>query len=462
MFIGRRRELGLLEEAFAQDRSTFVPIYGRRRIGKSELILQFLRGKPAVYAVGKQAPASLQVREFLRQAAATLDEPLIATHPAESWEEALDLVLSRWRGDGKLILALDEFQWMAGASPELPSVIQNLWDRRWSKSGRVLLILCGSYVGFMEREVLGRESPLFGRRTAQIQLRPFRFAEAAAFHPGYSDTERARAYFVCGGVPLYLRAFEAPLSVEQNIRRVVLDEYGLLYREPDFLLREELREVETYHAVLTAIATGRSAATDIAAAASVGDRALQYYLQQLIALGYVRRRYPLTGSRPNPRAVRYDLDDPLLRFWFRFVFPNTSYLAAAGPERAFANLIAPGLDAYFGSCFERLCREALPAIYRAEGVTAPFEVGEYWDRTAQIDVVGLREDGVTDLGECKWGAVRSAAALAAEIEAKVPAYPNARNATIVRRLFVRLAPRSRGARDTVRWHTLADLTHLDY
>jgi hypothetical protein len=460
MFVGRRRELEALEQAFAQERSALVPVYGRRRVGKSELILKFLKGKPAVYVVGKQAPAALQVREFLTQAATALDEPLIASQSVAGWEEALDSVVSRWRGDGKLVVALDEFQWMAGASPELPSVLQALWDRRWSKSGRVLLILCGSYVGFMEREVLGPNSPLFGRRTAQIQLKPFRFSEAAGFHPGYSDVERARAYFVCGGVPLYLRAFDPARSVDQNIRRVVLDEYGVLHREPDFLLREELREVETYHAVLTAIAGGRSMATEIAAAASVGDRALQYYLQQLMALGYVRRRHPLTGSKPGPRAVRYDLDDPLLRFWFRFVFPNLSYLAAAGPERAFADLIAPGLDAYFGSCFERLCREMLPLIYRTEQVATSFEVGEYWDRTTQIDVVGLREDGVTDLGECKWGAARAATALVAELEQKVAAYPNARNATIFRRLFVRSAPRTGGHR-TVRWHTLSDLARLD-
>jgi AAA+ ATPase superfamily predicted ATPase len=327
----------------------------------------------------------------------------------------------------------------------------------------LFLILCGSYVGFMEREVLGRASPLFGRRTGQILLRPFRFAEAGGFHPSYSETERARAYFVCGGVPLYLRAFDATRSVEQNVVAAVLDEYGPLFREPDFLIREELREVETYHAVLNVIAAGKTAVGEIASAAGVGERALHYYLQQLMELGYVRRRHPLTGSTPNRRHVRYDLDDPLLRFWFRFVFPNTSYLAAAGPERAFKDLIRPGLDAYFGSCFERLCRETLPDVYRAEGVTAAFEVGEYWDRSTQIDVVGLRDDGVTDIGECKWGTLRSPNALSAEIEAKVPAYPNPRNATIVRRAFVRAAPatirssaKSRAGTD-VRWHTLEEL-----
>jgi len=177
-FIGRKRELAVLEEAWAGSASGFIPIYGRRRVGKSELILRFLEGKQGVYFLGKQAPAGLQIREFLEEAAAVLDDPVLAGFSAEGWGPALDAVVSRRRPGSKLILAFDEFQWTAGASPELPSLLQERWDRRWSRSGDVLLILCGSYVGFMEREVLGRESPLFGRRTAQILLRPFGYREA--------------------------------------------------------------------------------------------------------------------------------------------------------------------------------------------------------------------------------------------------------------------------------------------
>jgi uncharacterized protein DUF234 len=136
-------------------------------------------------------------------------------------------------------------------------------------------------------------------------------------------------------------------------------------------------------------------------------RALSYYLQQLQELGYVERRYPLTGEPPSARSVHYDLPDPLLRFWFRFIFPSTSYIRHMGPDRALKDLIRPHLEPYFGLCFERLCREALPWLYLKEGVAAAFEVGQYWSKTTQIDVVGLRDDGWTDLGECKWGAARS-------------------------------------------------------
>ncbi|KAF0243991.1 MAG: hypothetical protein FD180_2926 [Planctomycetota bacterium] len=456
-FIGRRKELAALEAAFGSERSGFVPIYGRRRVGKSELVRRFLRGKRGVYFVGKRAPGGLQMREFLREAAVALQEPLLASFGAQSWKEALEAVVDRWKGPGKLVLALDEFQWIVEADRELPSVLQEQWDRRWSRGNKVLLILCGSYVGFMEREVLGRKSPLFGRRTAQILVKPFGYQEAALFHSGWSLVDRARAYFVCGGVPLYLRAFSRDRSVEDNIAANLLDEYAALYREPEFLLREELRELSSYDAILEALAGGASAASEISRRTGVGNRALHYYLKQLQELGYVGKRFPLTGRPPVPRQVRFTLEDPLLRFWFRFVFPNTSFVQQAGATRAFAERVRPGLDAYFGACWERLCREGLPVIYERERVQAGYDVGEYWNREVQIDVVGVRRDNRIDICECRWGAVRSSRALARELKARAAGYPNPRGATIGLRVFTRAAVGGRGEAKDIRWHTLEDL-----
>lgn len=457
-FVGRKEELAALDQWYRSRRSGFIPIYGRRRVGKSQLILEFTRGLPTVYFLGKEAPGELQIREFLRVAAQALNEPLLATQVAAEWKTALTSAVDHYTGKKKLVLVLDEFQWTVGSSPELPSVIQECWDRSWRDSGKVMLILCGSYVGFMEREILGRQSPLFGRRTGQILLGPFGFREAAQFHPSYSLVDRAKTYFLCGGIPLYLNYFDSQRSVEANLAASLLSQYAPLYREPDFLLREELRDVDNYYAVLMAIAHGATTNQKIAAYTKIDPRSLHYYLKQIEELGYLRRRYPLRGKKPAGRTVRYVLDDPLLRFWFRFVYPNTSYIAQMGAADALRNRIRPELDSYYGTCFESLCREALPALYARDGLTANFEVGEYWDKATQIDVVGWRDDGWTDLGECKWGTVRSRKGLEDELEERIRRYPNQRNATIGRHVFVRKIPRAASSSSTaVQWHSLEDL-----
>ena len=460
-FIGRSAELGLLNRALKSGRSELIPIYGRRRVGKSELILKFMAGNPGVYYLGKQSPAALQVRDFLEEAARALDMPLLGELRVNSWHRALLTLVEQWteaHPGSKLVLALDEFQWIAASSPELLSELQHGWDRAWKNAGNVMLLLCGSYIGFMEREVLGQSSPLFGRRTAQIHLQPFGYLEAAEFHPRWSAGDRARAYFLVGGVAQYLLCLSDSQSIDQNIRDYLLDEFAPLFHEPTFLLREELREVAPYHAILFAVAAGETTVRAIAAVTGLPDRNLHYYLQQLVGLGYLRRRYPLERRRPNPKQLRFGIDDPLLRFWFRFAFPNTSIIRSAGASRAFAERIAPSLDAWFGDCFERLCREALPLIYAQESVAASFEVGEYWSKEAQIDLVAMRDDNWTDLGECKWGTLRSPRGLEAELERKVALYPNRRGATLGRRYFVRRKPAAR--QDAQGWHSLEDLYAL--
>ena len=460
-FIGRQAELSFLQQALRSPRSELIPIYGRRRVGKSELILQFMAGKPGIYYLGQQSSAPLQVREFLAEAARALGMPLLDELRTADWKPALRTVTEQWTRANpgkKLVLALDEFQWIAASSPNLLSDLQHCWDRRWRDAGNVVLLLCGSYLGFMEREVLGSKSPLFGRRTAQIHLQPFGYRDAARFHPRWSLHDQARAYFLVGGLPHYLLCLDDSRSISVNVREQVLSEFAPLFHEPVFLLREELREIAPYQATLHAVASGHGTAPAIATATGLPERNLHYYLQQLTSLGYLRRRYPLASRRPNPRQVRFEIDDPLLRFWFRFVFPNVSVIRSAGPDRAFGDRIAPSLDAWFGGCFEQLCREALPLIYAQEGVAAAFEVGEYWSTATQIDVVGMRDHNWTDLGECKWGPVRSPRALEAELERKLQQYPNSRGATLGRRYFTRRKPAARSKTDG--WYSLDDLYGL--
>jgi len=457
VFIGRERELAFLQAKLDARASALVPVYGRRRVGKTELLRRFVADKRAIYHVGRTAPAKLLIRDFLQQLAVVLDEPLVAELPDDDWRRPLELI-SRHRGPDKLVVVFDEFQWTAGTSPGLQGLLQELWDLHWRDSGQIFLILCGSYIGFMEREVLGAKAPLFGRRTGQIFLKPLPYRTAAELHPRWSLRHRAEAYFLCGGIPAYLRCFDDSKSIEANIRDVILSELGTLRREPEFLLREELREVERYHAVLHAIATGKNTAKEIAAHVGMNEGGgISYYLQQLVDLRYIARKSPLTHQAPKRINTRYVLDDPIMRFWFRFVFPHESYLERAGAAAMLRDRVRPELAAYYGACFERLCQEALADLYVRDEVPG-WQIGEYWDKSVQIDVVGLREDGWTDLGECKWGAVRSAAALEKDLHLRAAHFPNLRGDSIGLHAFVRKKPKKTTA--GLQWLDLEDLYAL--
>src|SRR5437867_3669860 len=278
-FIGRQRELGALERAWREPRAALVPIYGRRRVGKTELILRFCKGKPGVYYAATQGTRAYQIRTFLRAAAERLGQSWLGESSIDDWRQVLKLVtgVSGAARQEPMVLVLDEFQWLCEAAPELPSLLQQLWDQEWQREPGFMIILCGSYLGFMERAVLGSKSPLFGRRTAQILLEPFEYREAAEFFPDWSAEQQARAYFVCGGVPYYLQTFDQGRSLGQNVIANFLTVEAPLFREPDFLLREELREVGSYSAVIEAIAEGKCSPTHIAGLTGLSPSQLPYF-----------------------------------------------------------------------------------------------------------------------------------------------------------------------------------------
>ena len=459
-FIGRKQELQFLERMYSSPSSEFVPIYGRRRIGKSELILEFIKDKPAVYFSGKRAPEDIQVQEYLTVAAQSINEPLLAATSIHHWQEALEQVVEQWKGSEKLVIVLDEFQWIAESATALTSYLQEIWDRKWRDLGYVMLILCGSYVGFMEREVLGAKSPLFGRRSGQILLGPFDYREARSFHPAYSTVDSARTYFICGGIPYYLQCFDESISVDENIINNLLSQFAALFREPDFLLREELREVEKYTAILYALGARALTRAELVKMTAIPNGSFGYYKDHMVNLGYLAAHQSLSTNRRKRPKVHYRIKDPLLRFWFTFVYPNQSQLARVGPRKLYVDRIKSELPRYFGGSFEQLCQQALSHLYLKEGISADFEVGEYWDKSVQVDVIGLRQDNWVDLCECKWGKLRSLKQIIEEVERKVRAYPNHDNATIGRRVFSRQKP-PRGKLPALwSWHTLEDLYNL--
>nr|WP_238386990.1 ATP-binding protein [Natrialba swarupiae] len=258
------------------------------------------------------------------------------------------------------------------------------------------LVIVGSSISVMEEKVLSGSAPLYGRRTATIDLKPLSVTNARQFFPEYDPETAISAWSIYGGTPYYLQTIDPDQELEQNVQQSILSEQGLLYSEPEFLLRTELRQPNTYFSILRALAHGRRTPNEIAGMAGVKSGSLSTYLQKLRRLRLVERHIPVTESLTSSKRGRYRIAAPLFRFWFRFVYGNQDQLRMVG-ESAYEDLVAPELADYVSPLFERLCQRALPTL-----VDRQFrDVGQWWFKEHELAVLGLTAEGLV-AGECKF------------------------------------------------------------
>jgi hypothetical protein len=399
MFVNRVSELDLLEKLHDSGRAEFFVLYGRRRVGKTELLSHFCRGKRAVFFVADLASEESLRAGFSGAVNTVLFGPnrINAVYP--SWEDLFQ-ALGRESQSERLVVVVDEFPYLVSAHPPIASILQRVWDREL-KNSRIMLILSGSYIGMMEETVLGYQAPLYGRRTGQYLLEPFLFEDARAFFDGYSLEDQGRAYAVYGGTPAYLETLRTNTPLTQNILEGILTRGAFLYDEVRFVLQQELREPRVYFAILQAIAAGRTRLNEIKQAAGVDGAAA--YLDTLRQLHLVERRVPVTEKQPHKsRRGIYRLRDPYLRFWFRFVHPNRSQLERGGGPMILETQVLPQLDTFTGPVFEEICMQFLWATGLSGRLPfAPTGIGGWWRANEEIDLVAVGETDAL-LVECKW------------------------------------------------------------
>ena len=403
-FIGRERELAELQERWHSGGPELFIVYGRRRVGKTELLLQFSRmdNKKTLYFLASLATRQEHLRQLTEVMRETFPDPVLRSLTFTDWETVLTYLGERARTE-RLLVILDEFPYLCEAAPELPSAIQRFWDLH-GKETKIFFVLCGSQLGFMEREVLGERSPLYGRRTGQLRLRPFHFREASLFFPGYGPRERLIAYGILGGMPAYLIRFSPELSLRENLLREMLQVQGYLYEEPRFLLRMELRDPKVYASILGAIASGCTKLNEISQRAGLPVQTASKYLGVLQELELVEREVPFTARAPQrSKRGRYRLRDNYLNFWFRFVQPHASMIEAGQGKVVYERFIAPYLDEYMGHVFEEVARSYM-RLYASEELELPpvLRVGREWGDDFEIDLIAEHADGSWTFGECKW------------------------------------------------------------
>lgn len=416
MFVNRVSELSLLENRYRSGKAEFFVLYGRRRVGKTELLHHFCEGKRHIFFVADLG-SELSLRASLSGVVnAVLFGPNQIDAVYSTWESLFDALAQAAQAE-RLVVVLDEFPYLIAAYPPLASILQRLWDNRL-KDSQIMLILCGSYIGMMEETVLGYEAPLYGRRTAQYLLDPLLFRDASLLFPEFSLEDQVRAYAVYGGTPAYLQTILPGQSLPVNILENILTRGAFLYDEVRFILQQELREPRNYFAILEAIASGKTRLNEIKLA--TGLEGATAYLDTLQQLHLVERIVPVTETQPHKsRRGIYRLKDHYLRFWFRYIHPNRSQLEVGGGQMLLEHTILPQLDLFTGPVFEEVCRQFLwqSGLYGKLPFT-PTHIGRWWNANEEIDLVALGETKALSV-ECKWTAKPLGTDILENLERKV-------------------------------------------
>ena len=419
MFIGRKQELQFLEKQYSGAGGNLVVLYGRRRVGKTETLHEFCKGKPHVFYSCREISDKLQLRSFSEK---MLREKIPAAdyiREFADWESALKSVLQLPYGDQKKLLIIDEFPYMCKGNDSIPSILQTLWDE-CLKDENIMLVLCGSAMSFIEKELLSEKNPLYGRATGIYKMDAMGFYDAAQFFPTYSHRDQIMAYAVLGGIPHYLRQFDPALSLEDNIKQNILTKGCVLYSEVEFLLRQELRETTLYNSIIEAVALGCTKLNDISVKSLVDDTSkTSVYLKNLIELEIIKREFSVNDGikeRANVSRGLYRLTDNFFRFWYAFVFTNISELESGDVDGVFDYSVKPVLHEFASLVFEDVCREYVRELQKSGKLPFRYKtMGRWWGRTTvrrkdgtevqetEIDLLAVSQKSDQYLvGECKF------------------------------------------------------------
>ena len=404
MFIGREYELQTLNKLYSEDRFHFVIIYGRRRVGKTTLLAEFCKDKPSIFFVAEEYNDKMALESFSNKILSYFGlEGLL--NGFESWEKAF-LFLAQKAKDERLVVVIDEFPYMVNSNKSIPSILQRLIDHNL-KNTKLFLIVCGSSVSFMEKEVLSYKSPLYGRRTAQIVVEPFNFFDSRKFFENFSFEEQVIAYGILGGIPQYLRIFDDRMDIYENIKTKILDKSSYLYEEPKLLIKQELREPALYNSIIEAIALGSSKLSEIATKVGVDTDKCAKYLSILIDLKIIEKLSPVAEKEKSKKSI-YRIKDNFFRFWYRFVFSNKELIEQGLTDEVIEKKIKPFMSYFIGPVYEQVCIDYMKMLNKEKKLPFTFEkIGKWWGTNPikkceeEIDIVAIGENKAI-FGECKW------------------------------------------------------------
>ncbi len=402
-FIDREQEMDTLVEEYNREGSSLVIMYGRRRVGKTTLISEFIKGKNALFFLASQESEAQNRNLFKEKAAEFINSDLLRNATVSDWDTIFKAIIET-KFETKPIIVIDEFQYIGKSNSAFPSIMQRIWDGLL-KDKSVMLILCGSLITMMKEQTLEYSSPLYGRRTAQIRLKQIPFSYYKNFFPNKEDKELIEMYAVTGGVPKYIESLREEKDIYFAIKKYVLNSSSYLYDEPHFLLQQEVTEIGSYFSLIKTIAAGNSKLSAIATALELPQTRLTKYLKTLIDLDILEREVPITEENPDKsKKGLYRIKDNFIKFWFAFIYPNLSFLESGNAEIVMKKIEKGFVSGQVSFVYEDVCRQKMWKMNADEVWPFTFsKIGRYWDNNTEIDIAALDPDGKNlILGECKY------------------------------------------------------------
>ena len=386
MFIGRTQELQFLNEHYHSPKAEFIVLYGRRRVGKTELLTEFCKDKPHLFYACTETTDKQQFAKF-SECVLSFGNSRSFIKAFADWEDVFSR-LPDLAGKEKLVVVIDEFPYMCKGNSGIPSVLQALWDHKL-KHSNLMLVICGSSLSFMEDEILSSKNPLYGRMTGNYKLEPLPFSDAIKFFPRYSTEEKIVAYSILGGIPHYLIQFDANLSLRDNIIKNILSKGAVLFNEVEYILHQEFREPAVYNTIAEAIAYGSSRFNEISERSQLESSKLYPYLKAMIEIGLITHEFSVTESSKNMTKRtqgEYKLTDSFFAFWYSFCYPYLSELAQGEAQTVYEEVIRPNLHRISASPFENICISYLRDLRKAGKTPFRFlKIGRFWGKVTHRD-----------------------------------------------------------------------------
>ena len=400
MFYNRENELQTLESEYEKEGATFTVIYGRRRVGKTALISEYIKNRPSLFIYATEANFLIQLENSKPQLLELINKPYLEGVKLTSFEQLFTL-LCEYDFTQKLVLVIDEYQNLCKIDKAFSSSLQRIWDMKLQQKN-IHLILSGSVISMMHSEVLDYSAPLYGRRTTNIHLKPLAFKYIKSFLPNISREDEMNIFASFGTIPKYLELYDQHKSFRDNLKDNILNKNSFLYAEGNFLLKQELSELTTYFSILESISRGETKIGNIASRLEVPSTHLTRYLSKLIDLDMLIKEIPITEKNPlKSKMGRYKFKDKVLNFWFYYVYKNYNQLEINQVQSVLDEIDMNFNDRFVSFAFEDFVSEDI--LYNPKQYLdfIPKKIGRWWNKSEEIDLIAMDDENICFI-ECKW------------------------------------------------------------